>query len=780
MRFLTCLAYDHDLRLVVLAAIFCLTGSAITIRLLQRLGSADPGTRPAWVFMGGVSTGATIWCTHFIAMMAYQPGVAVAYDPLLTALSLVIAIFGSSIALAVAAHRRPFAPAAGGMLFGLAVTAMHYTGMMAFAARGLVEWSSAYVAASILFSIFFGAVAFRRALSHGKRGNPWPATALMVTSIVLLHFTGMAALTVIPVAPEPGQVDSQSATMVMAFAVAAVGLLVLGTGFATSVLDTSAHIASQRRLAQVMEGSVDAMIVESDGVIVAANGAFTELLGTDDDVLGQALDRWVSGIGSVEPGSLAQRTLQAADGSPIPVEVALRVDTSETKSYMIYALRDVRQRLAQERRIAHLARNDGLTGLPNRASFLEWSHRQAAPDGPGRPLALLSIDLDRFKEVNDTHGHAAGDHLLATIGMRMKALARPGEFLARLGGDEFVALIGIDNHEDAIDLIDRLRTAITMPVEYDRSTLSCGMSVGVALWPQDADEISALINNADLAMYRAKSSIATDFCFYEEEMDQTVRTRRRIATELRDALDHDQFAIHWQVQASVETGEVTGYEALLRWTKPDGTKVSPFEFITIAEQTGLILPIGEWVLRRACQEAAAWPVPWKIAVNLSPVQLGHVDLPRLVHQILIETGLAPTRLELEITESAMITDPERTTHVLRQLKSLGVSIAMDDFGTGYSSLSTLRSFPFDKIKLDRSFMTELDIAPQSAAIIRAVLALGESLAIPILAEGVETSSQLEFLRAEGCNEAQGYLLGRPGLMNPDQGVQEPGSTKHAA
>ena len=234
------------------------------------------------------------------------------------------------------------------------------------------------------------------------------------------------------------------------------------------------------------------------------------------------------------------------------------------------------------------------------------------------------------------------------------------------------------------------------------------------------------------------------------------------------------------MQASVETGEITSYEALLRWTKPDGTNVSPFEFITIAEQTGLILPIGEWVLRRACQEAAAWPLPWKIAVNLSPVQLGHVDLPRLVHQILIETGLAPTRLELEITESAMITDPERTTHVLRQLKALGVSIAMDDFGTGYSSLSTLRSFPFDKIKLDRSFMTELDIAPQSAAIIRAVLALGESLAIPILAEGVETSSQLEFLRAEGCNEAQGYLLGRPGLMKPEEDVGEPGSSKHAA
>ncbi|WP_343527722.1 EAL domain-containing protein [Sphingomonas sp.] len=778
MRFLTCLAQEHDLRLVVLAAAFCLTGSAITIRLLQRLRSADRGARLAWIFMGGLSTGATIWCTHFIAMIAYQPGVTVAYDPMITGLSLVIAVMGSAIALAVAVRRWSFAPVLGGALFGLAVTAMHYTGMMAFAARGLVAWSTPYVVVSVFFSVVFGAMAFTRALSTRKRDNPWPATMLMVTSIVLLHFTGMAALAIAPVAPGLDQPDSHGATMVMAFAVAAVGLLVLGTGFATYVLDMSSRVASQRRLERVMEGSVDAMIVESEGRIIAANGAFAELSGVgDDDVLGQSLGRWVADIRSIEPGALVQRNLGAADGSVIPVEIALRVDQDQSQSYMIYALRDVRQRLAQERRIAHLARNDSLTGLPNRASFLEWSHHQTTADGPGRRLALLSIDLDGFKDVNDTHGHAAGDHLLATIGKRMKALTRHGEFLARLGGDEFVALIAIEDHEDAIDLIDRLRAAITEPVDYDRSSLSCGMSVGVALWPQDAGELSALINNADLAMYRAKSSIATDYCFYEEEMDQAVRARRRIASELRDALEHEQFAIHWQVQASVETGEITGYEALLRWTKPDGTKVSPFEFIGIAEQTGLILPIGEWALRRACQEAVAWTIPWKIAVNLSPVQLGHVDLPRLVDQILVETGLAPARLELEITESAMIADPERTTHVLRQLKALGVSIAMDDFGTGYSSLSTLRSFPFDKIKLDRSFMTELDVAPQSAAIIRAVLALGDSLSIPVLAEGVETASQLDFLRTEGCNEAQGYLLGRPGLMGRDG---NPESEKFAA
>jgi EAL domain-containing protein (putative c-di-GMP-specific phosphodiesterase class I) len=262
-------------------------------------------------------------------------------------------------------------------------------------------------------------------------------------------------------------------------------------------------------------------------------------------------------------------------------------------------------------------------------------------------------------------------------------------------------------------------------------------------------------------MYRAKGSITQNVCFYEEEMDELVRARRKVMMELREALTRDQFEMHYQLQASVVTGEITAYEALLRWKHPTRGYVPPSEFIPLAEETGLIVPIGEWVLRTACAEAVSWEVPHKIAINLSAMQLGSIDLPRLVHETLIETGLPPKRLELEVTETALIQDPERTTHILRRIKGLGVSIAMDDFGVGYSSLSTLRAFPFDKIKLDKSFMDELDRSPQARAIIRAVLALGESLGIPVLAEGVETEEQLTFLREQGCDEVQGFLLGRP-------------------
>ncbi|MBB5771887.1 diguanylate cyclase (GGDEF)-like protein [Brevundimonas vesicularis] len=757
MRFFTCLTDDHNLWLVALAAGLCLIGSIITFRLYRRLRAAEKGTRLAWAFMGAVATGATIWCTHFVAMIAYEPGVTISYGPVLTGLSLGVAIAGSALALWVASRGMRASAEIGGVLFGLTVVAMHYTGMAAFATDAVIHWSAAYVAASVAGAVFLGALAFNRARQSGKI----VPVVLMVLGIVALHFTGMAAMTIVPVGALVDMGAIGSTNLVLAFAVSAVGLMMLGTGVASHALDVQSRLQAKARLDHLIEGSVDGMVVEQDGVILAANAAFADLAGVQHQALvGEPLSRWVSGVADLAVNGLSQSKLVAEGGADIPVEIAVRRDCG-MDHVMIYAVRDLRMRQAQERRIAHLARNDGLTGLPNRSSFLEWLTRQTADLTVSNKVALLAMDLDRFKEVNDVHGHAAGDQLLIQIAERMRACLRHDEFIARLGGDEFVAVVPIQHKDDALDLVARLRHAVTAPVVLDHAEVACGLSTGIAIWPDDAHDPSALINDADLAMYRAKASLGTDVCFYEEEMDEAVRNRRRMAQQMREALDQGQFSLNWQLQAAVDTGDITGYEVLLRWIQPDGTFISPADFIPLAEENGLILPIGEWVLRTACAEAASWTEPHKIAVNLSPVQLGHVDLPRLVHQVLVETGLSPSRLELEITETAMITDMERTTHVLRQLKLLGVSIAMDDFGTGYSSLSTLRAFPFDKIKLDRSFMSELDGGPQSAAIIRAVLALGESLHIPVLAEGVETLEQLSFLRDQGCDEVQGYLLGRP-------------------
>ena len=763
MRIVDCLTNAHNLALVALAALICVLGSWITVSLLKRVRSARTGARAAWVFLGAVAGGATVWCTHFVAMIAYEPGIQVAYEPDLTGLSLFVAICGSGAALLTASLRFRGSALAGGVLFGLTVAGMHFIGMAAFAVDAVIHWSGPYVVASVLGSVLFGAMAFKtEKLATTARGSGL-AVLCMVLGIVILHFTAMSAMTILPFAPLDGVLTGEDAKHAIAIGVAGVGLLVLGAGAASYVLDNQSRSQAEVRLQHLIEGGVDGMAVERNGVIVGVNSVLLTLIGVEREALiGQKLSRWAEDVARLADGDMVQSSLTNEAGEVLPIELAAKRDHGSEGEVMIYAVRDLRARQAQERRIAHLARNDSLTGLPNRASFLERLTRQTATIKPDETLALFALDLNRFKEVNDLYGHAVGDQLLCRISDHLREALKEGEFVARQGGDEFVAMAPVASRADALAVAQRLRAAVLRPITIEHADLSCGASIGVSLWPEDADDLSTLINNADLAMYRAKASLTQDVCFYEADMDQAVRARRRVTQALREAMDNERFELHYQVQASVQTGKATGYEVLLRWKDEDGRYISPADFIPVAEETGLILPIGEWVLRQACRQAAAWDEPHKIAVNLSPVQLSHVDLPRLVQQVLKETGLDATRLELEITETAMISDMERTTHVLRQLKALGVTIAMDDFGTGYSSLSTLRAFPFDKIKLDRSFMTELDgDEPQSQAIIRAVLTIGESLSIPVLAEGVETAEQLAFLRAQGCDEVQGYLLGRP-------------------
>ena len=417
------------------------------------------------------------------------------------------------------------------------------------------------------------------------------------------------------------------------------------------------------------------------------------------------------------------------------------------------------------RRLHHMAMNDALTGLPNRTAFREELARQlASARAAGTRLAIVAIDLNRFKEINDVHGHKAGDEVLVSLAARMRAAMGRHETVARFGGDEFVAMVRFDAPAQLTGFVHRIQAALDAPLTIASFDARVGASIGVAVYPDDAADAETLANNADLAMYRAKSGGSLAPCFYDAPLDEAIRDRRELASELRLAIDNNWLEIHYQVQTAVETGQITGYEALVRWTHPQRGSIPPSLFIPVAEENGLILALGEWVMRRACADAVDWEHQSKVAVNVSPVQLSHPDLPRLFHQILLETGLPPRRLEIELTESAIIANRELALHVLRQIKALGVGVALDDFGTGYSSLETLRAFPFDKIKLDRLFVSELEHSPQAVAIVRAVLALGKSLAIPVLAEGIETECQLRVLQREGCDEVQGFLLGRPNAL----------------
>ncbi|MBR1328051.1 diguanylate cyclase (GGDEF)-like protein/PAS domain S-box-containing protein [Bradyrhizobium ottawaense] len=439
-------------------------------------------------------------------------------------------------------------------------------------------------------------------------------------------------------------------------------------------------------------------------------------------------------------------------------------DGSGAPQYLVGVIEDVTERITNEARISHLAHHDALTDLPNRSAFnAVLGERLERAQEAATSFAVLSLDLDRFKEVNDVFGHPVGDLLMRAAADRLAEEA-DGAFVARIGGDEFMILMPDDiSRDDVLALAERLVETIGQELEVDDYFSHVGLSVGIAFYPDDGVNAATLLANADSALYRAKREGRGRVRFFESEMDQELRDRRLLQHDLRLALEQNQFLVYFQPQARVD-GEIIGFEALLRWNHPTRGFVPPDQFIPLAEENGLIVQIGEWVLREACREAASWPRPLQVAVNLSPIQFQAGDLERSIHQILLETGLTPTRLEVEITEGVLIGDFTRALNLLRRLKALGIRIAMDDFGTGYSSLSYLQSFPFDKIKIDRSFISNLEATPQSAEIVRAVLSLAHALRIPVIAEGVETEAQRAFLAREACEEMQGYLVGRPAMI----------------
>ncbi|MCJ2101180.1 EAL domain-containing protein [Methylobacterium sp. E-046] len=424
---------------------------------------------------------------------------------------------------------------------------------------------------------------------------------------------------------------------------------------------------------------------------------------------------------------------------------------------------DISARKAAEGQIAHMARHDALTDLPNRALFQErLAHKLAEVHRYGGSCAVMSLDLDKFKLVNDTLGHPAGDALLREVAERLRSALRVEDTVARLGGDEFAVLLaGADEPVSVGLLAEHLIAAVRAPFPFGDQRMEVGLSVGTALAPIHGLDGEALFKRADLALYRAKAEGRNTHRVYEAAMDEAAAERRTLECDLHRAIEGGELTLHYQPQVTTEGGELVGFEALVRWRHPERGLLPPGAFISLAEETGLILPLGEWVLRAACREAARWERPLKVAVNLSPRQFQQADLPERVLAVLTETSLSPTRLELEVTESVLINDKARALGILRRLKAFGVSISMDDFGTGYSSLATLQAFPFDRIKIDRSFVGNVEESPQAAAIVRAVLGLGRSLGMGVVAEGVETTAQMRFLVSEACDEVQGYLVGKP-------------------
>jgi diguanylate cyclase (GGDEF)-like protein len=653
-RVLSCLTIEHDLWLVGLAGIVCFLASVAAINLFHRAVATRGRAQAIWVGTAGAASGCGIWATHFIAVLAYSPGINLNYNVTLTVLSLIIAAAVTGAGLSVAAYNRStYASLLGGALVGAGVGCMHYLGMAALEMPGHIVWSGDLVAASLLVGMAIGAASLWTAIHRKSLSGTLMAGTLLTLAIVSHHFTGMGAVEIVPDPTRAVAAFSLSPTW-MAIGIANAAVAILGMSLA---------------------------------------GAFVD------------------------------------------------------------------KRAAE--RIAHMAQHDPLTGLPNRTAFATRFaavlDRSAAA---GTSFTVMCIDLDRFKEINDLFGHPAGDRVLREVSKRLLTAVK-GEFVARLGGDEFTVIVEqAGGPAAAASLAESVLSATSENIEIEGQSISISLSVGVAIYPQDGTDAAALLSNSDAALYRAKSEGRATIRFFASEMDRQLRAKRGLQHDLRSALERGEFQIFYQPQA-ITNGEVTGFEALIRWHHSKRGMVPPAEFIPLAEESSLIISIGEWVLREACTEAASWPRPLNIAVNLSPVQFKQGDLPTLVHEILLQTGLSPSRLELEITEGVLIGDFSRALSILRRLKTLGVRIAMDDFGTGYSSLSYLQSFPFDKIKIDRSFIMNIQSRHESAAIVRAVIGLARGLNVPVAAEGVETHEQLQFLSQESCSEIQGYLIGKP-------------------
>lgn len=658
MRIVTCLVHDHNPWVVLLAAAMCVVGSAIAVGLFRRTLTESGTDRHHWCFLSAVTAGAAIWATHFIAMLGYQPGVPVTFDAPMTIVSVVIATTGTGIGLYTASSKnRIVATIGGGGIVGLSIAAMHYVGMFAYRADGIVHWLPAYVIASLILAVLFAAAAIDRLRDINETCWRPKGIALLVLAIVTLHFVGMAAYSVTPIAGYRPGIDSE-AFVSMASAVALVALFIFGTGM-------SAHLLEKRTRSESRE------------------------------------------------------------------------------------------------KLHHIAHHDSLTGLANRHSFTEALEIEFQKS-VNVPFVLMMIDLDRFKPINDTLGHPAGDEVLRKVAQRLHHAVREHDLVARIGGDEFAVIAyDVSDRDTAEDIGRRIVEILARPFIVEGNVAELSASVGIALAPDHGADAETLTQNADVALYSAKADGKNCLAVFEHHLSESVQERRALEAELRRACMRENFRVVYQPVLDAKTGQYAGAEALVRWTAAERGPISPAIFIPIAEELGLVSRIGAFVLRTACTEAASWRNDLTISVNISTVQLLDPRLPQLITQALQESGLPAHRLDIEITETALLSNDELALRSLNQLRDLGVGVSLDDFGTGYSSLSYLHRFPFSRIKIDQSFVQRLPHDIDSASIIRAVAQLGNGLGVKITAEGIETDEQYAFIAEHGCDNMQGYLISKP-------------------
>ena len=764
---LTCVVQAHNVQLITLAGFVCIVGIYASFAVAAQAGRSEGAARRNWAGISIVAAGCTAWATHMIALLAFEPGMAAGFEPILTALSLLVAIVGIGLGMALVVGRRHRSRRfAAGVILGFGITALHYIGQASYRVTGHVAWDMSLVAGSGVIGLGLFGLALMFAGERSRHLRQLGAPLLLV-AIVVLHVGGMAAvvLTYDPTVALPASAVAP-ATIAPIISGVSFGLLILAfVGLRLTMHARAQARQEQRRLLDLANIALEGLAVCDGDVIATANSSLERLSGlTQAELTGRSLSTLLPGLALADLPEQEERDteLTAADGQTLPVRVLRKEVSLGRRPQTVVAIRDQRERLRTEARIRRLAFTDALTGIPNRARLGDvLAHHAAVLRENGRGFSVLMLDLDRFKFVNDVFGHAMGDALLRKVAERLRSVLSADDVAGRLGGDEFAVLAPGLEDGGPQRLAACIVEAMDRPFLLDGQLVHVGASVGVALAPRDGTDPDQLLRNADLALYQAKAEGKARFRVFDAALAERVEARRFLETELRCAVRAGEFELHYQPLVDAHSGEVTAAEALIRWRHPRRGLVSPADFIPLAEETGLIMPLGAWVLHTACSEAMRWPAAIKVAVNLSPVQFRDDRLPETIEDILRATGLPAHRLELEITEGVMLDDEERTLMMLSRLKSAGVGLSMDDFGTGYSSLSYLRRFPFDKIKVDRSFVRQLPADPESAAIVRAIITMGSCLGMATTVEGVETAEQYAFVASEQCSQVQGYHVSRP-------------------
>jgi diguanylate cyclase len=781
--------------LVLFSIMIAIVDTFVALNLGIRINRAKGTARYIWLLSGAVAMGLGIWSMHFIAMLAFHLSIPVTYNVAIVMISIIPAIVSSGIALYIVSglSMRKVQVIFSALFMAIGIVCMHYIGMEAMEMGASIRYNPFLWALSFIIAFLASLVALHLLVFVSRNidtSRIWwrKAGSALIMGIAIsgMHYTGMSAAS-FRLHHHPSSLPGPTFDSTLLAYLIGIGMLILlGVVYIGTVIDKqfeSKSIEFDRKFRSLIESATDSIIVANrQGDILLWNKGAQSIFGYEEkEVLGKNLhliiperfreahhkgmQRYLSTGQPRVIGKTVELKGLRKDGDEFPIELSISTWQEQGNTYFSSIIRDITERKQAEEKINKMVYLDPLTGLPNRLLLndrLSLSLDQA--NESKRNIGIMFIDLDRFKFINDTLGHAIGDQLLIEVAKRIQACVGKSDTVCRQGGDEFIVLLPNTSSDEVTKRAKSIVNLFSQSIVINEHEMFVTPSIGISLFPSDGRDKETLIKNADTAMYRVKEQGKNNFQFYTPEMNEIVLKKMQLEIGLRKAIERGEFTLHYQPQVDITSGRLIGVEALIRWQHPEMGNISPAEFISLAEETGLIIPIGEWVLFEACQQNKSWQLEGlphlRMAVNISSRQFQHSNLIEVINNVLNETGLDPEYLELELTESS-IQDSKHAITTMHKLKDMGIHLSIDDFGTGYSSLSYLKTFPINTLKIDQTFIKNIFTDSKDASLVETIINMAQNLDLKVIAEGVETKQQLQFLQQRHCNEAQGYYFSKP-------------------